>query len=194
MDNITWQSLWQYIEELESFRGASGGTVPKGAPRALPIPATSRIHAKAKTTFYAARDQARTDTRPVVQGQQKLDGRTRTRETSVDSVLGGDESVSMQDVAHQTFPTAAEQTPLPSVSHQTAPVVVQQNLPLQQAPIAAMQTAPPPNTYTFQGTSTPPVLVRKVEFSTTAAQNTLQRVQALQAKRQRLSRDKHQHT
>lgn len=57
-------------------------------------------------------------------------------------------------------------------------------------PIAPMQPAPPTQPYTFQAT-TQPSAVRKVEYPA-IAQDTLQRAQALQAKRQRLSRDKHQ--
>lgn len=46
MDNVTWKTIWQFIEELESFRGASNGsTVPKKtfAPQATTITAKSRI-------------------------------------------------------------------------------------------------------------------------------------------------------
>ena len=187
MDNITWQSLWQFIEELESFRGAANGTVPKSMPRALPIPATSRIHAK--ENFHAARDQARTHNQSTAQQAQKPDGRSRTREASVDSVLGNDDSGTMEGLVVQKDPITQEQT-LVAVPRTGAPSM-QTAVSSQQAPITSMQPAPLNHSYIFQAATQLPI-VRKVDFPATAHSDTLQRAQALQAKRQRLSKDKYQ--
>jgi len=187
MDNITWQSLWQYIRELESFRGASTGTGLKGTPRALLIPATSRIHAKA--SFHAARDQARANTQFVAQQQQQRPaGRVRT--ASVDSVLGDDSSGTTQGVGNQPSQTLTQQTLPASIAYQDnlssiRPIVP----PPLQAPTAPMQPAPPTQSYLFQ-TTTEPIAVLKLKHPA-ATQDTLQRAQALQAKRRHLSKDRH---
>jgi len=177
MDNITWQSLWQFIEVLESFRGASNGTAPKTAPRALPIPATSRIHAK--NSWNAAKDQQRANITPVAQNQGRDTGR-KIREASVDSVLGDEDSGTMEGVVIQGDEVSTQQTGPASAVYQNG------------VPPTPMLPPPATQPYMFQA-ATQPSAVRKVEYPATA-QDTLQRAQALQAKRQRLSRDKHQPT